>query len=59
MKFVDANARLNRKLFEGLNIHARIENRVLPIIFISKLIDISDGEKIASSKYCPQPFPVG
>ncbi len=59
MRFVDGNARLNRKLFEGLNIHARIENRVLPIIFISKLIDIADGEKIASSKYSPKPFPIG
>ena len=57
MRCVDADARLNRKLFEGLNIHARIEKRIMPIIFISKLVDLADGDKITSSKYSPQPFP--
>lgn len=57
MRFVDAEAELNRKLFEGLNIHARIENRILPRIFISKLIDVPNRGKIASSRYSPKAFP--
>jgi len=57
MRFIDAEAKLSRKLFEGLRIQARIEHRILPNICITNLLDLAEGDKVASSKYANKPFP--